>query len=204
MAYTTLEAVNAVLRRIGKHVVPSLDTDGGSLASYAERELDDASKAVQMEGWSWNTRENIEKTADGAGEYVTTTFEPDNATIYRAFTPDEHDPNVAIEGTKLVNVTENTTTFSETSLKLTYVYEKPMAEIPDAFAQWIIATAALKLSRQFYSDQLLEQLIAAEILDARRRAIRDEIQVSEVNVLETDRLRQLRGRPRMRNRSIYG
>lgn len=202
MAFTKLEAVNAILRRIGKQVVAALDTDGGSIASYAERELDDASKAVQMEGWSWNTRESIEKSAT-SNEYLLANFES-GATIYRAYTPLESDPNVAIAGTKLVNVTENTTTFTETSLTLTYVYEKDLTEVPEAFAQWIISMAALKLSRQFYGKPDLESVIAQEILDARRRALRDEIQVAEVNVLETEQLRQLRGRPRMRNRSIYG
>lgn len=203
MAISMLEAVNDVLRRIGKQVVASLDTGGGSLASYAEREIADASTSVQTEGWSWNTRTSVEKDAT-AGEYLLSTFESDNATIYRAFTPKETDPDVAVQGTKLVNVTENTTTFSETSLTLTYVYEKSIDNVPEAFTKWIIATAAFRLSRQFYSQPDKEQVLAAEILDARRRAIRDEIQVAEVNVLDTEQLRQVRGRPRMRNRSIHG
>ena len=52
MPVSTLSTVNDVLRRIGKPVVAALDTGGGSLSSYAERAIDDASKTVQQEGWT--------------------------------------------------------------------------------------------------------------------------------------------------------
>tara|TARA_R100000654_G_scaffold14485_3_gene31214 strand:+ start:1216 stop:1833 length:618 start_codon:yes stop_codon:yes gene_type:complete len=205
MSLTTLEAVNQVLRRVGKQVVASLDTGGGSLAAYAERELDDASKAIQSEGWSWNTRNSIEKTADSSNEYVLSTFEAGSLPILSVSTPNSDEPNVAIEGPKLLNRTNNTTVFDEnTTLTLDYVFQQPMVNIPGPFSTWIVSHAALKLSRQFYSNPDVEQLIAAEILDARRIALRDEIRVAEVNVLETTELRQVRGRPRMRDRSING
>ena len=205
MSFSTLEAANQVLRRIGKQVVAALDTGGGSLAAYAERELDDASKAIQSEGWSWNTRNSIEKTADSSNEYVLSTFEAGSLPILSVSTPLASQPNVAVEGTKLMNRKNNSTDFSEnTTLTLDYVFQKPIADVPEMFSTWIISHAALKLSRQFYSNPQLEQLIAAEILDARRIALRDEIRVAEVNVLETTELRQVRGRPRMRDRSING
>lgn len=203
MTTTTLKAVNRVLRRVGKPVVAALDTNGGSLASYAERELDDASVLIQTEGWSWNTRNGKEVTATD-GQFVLSTFESGADLILSASTSEASEPNVTLANTVLNNADTNSTTFTETTLKLDYVYLRPITEIPEAFVNWIVSHAALRLSRQFYGNPSLEQLISAEIIDARRIAIRDEIRVSETNVLDTTNLRQIRGRPRMRDRSING
>lgn len=203
MSTTMLAAVNRVLRRVGKQVVAALDTDGGSLASYAEREINDASTMIQTEGWSWNTRNDKEVTATN-GQFVLSTFEPGSDAVLSAATTGAGEPNVAISNTVLNNLDTNSTTFTETTLTLDYVYLRPITDVPEAFVNWIISHAALRLSRQFYNNPSLEQLIAAEILDARRIALRDEIRVVEANVLETTNLRQIRGRPRMRDRSING
>ena len=203
MSTTMLAAVNRVLRRVGKQVVAALDTDGGSLASYAEREINDASTMIQTEGWSWNTRNDKEVTATN-GQFVLSTFEPGSDSVLSAATTGTGEPNVAISNTVLNNLDTNSTTFTETTLTLDYVYLRPITDVPEAFVNWMISHAALRLSRQFYNNPSLEQLIAAEILDARRIALRDEIRVVEANVLETTNLRQIRGRPRMRDRSING
>ena len=56
---TKLEAVNAVLRRIGLTPVSALDTAGNSATSQAERFLDDADIDFQSRGWHFNSNYNI-------------------------------------------------------------------------------------------------------------------------------------------------
>ena len=54
---TTLESVNEILRRLGKSPVSSLHA--GPLATRAQRALEDENRALQREGWHFNTKYNV-------------------------------------------------------------------------------------------------------------------------------------------------
>lgn len=204
MPVTTLSAVNDVLRRIGKPVVAALDTAGGSLSSYAERAIDDASKTVQQEGWTWNTKADVEIAVDSNGKYNVSDLEADGSEILSvdADRAQGETINVVRKGNFLYDLDNNTFTPADGTMKVTYVYQRPVAELPDSFAKWVVALAALSLSRQFYSDRNREEIISVELADARRLAVNEEIRIVDVNVLDTTAMRQIRGRPRMRDRSI--
>ena len=204
MPVTTLSAINDVLRRIGKPVVAALDTGGGSLSSYAERALDDASKTVQQEGWTWNTKANVQIAVNGEGKYDVSNLEGDSSSILSVDADREQGEtiNVVRKGDFLYDLDNNTFTPANGTMKVTYVYQRPVAELPDSFAKWAVALAALNFSRQFYYDKSREQIIVVELDDARRLAVNEEIRIVDVNVLDTANMRQIRGRPRMRDRRI--
>lgn len=204
MPVTTLSTVNDVLRRIGKPVVAALDTGGGSLSSYAERAIDDASKTVQQEGWTWNTKADVEIAVNNDGKYDVSNLEGDNSEILSvdADRAQGETINVVRKGNFLYDLDNNTFTPADGTMKVTYVYQRPVSELPDSFAKWVVALAALNLSRQFYSDRAREEIISMELADARRLAVNEEIRIVDVNVLDTAAMRQIRGRPRMRDRSI--
>ena len=206
-----LECVQEMCRRLGKLPVTALDTDGVSLASHLERAIKDASRQVQSPGWFWNTKSGVETSStldkiyvnqleqlvDDAGQTV-------YAEIFHVDTDgNDRDVNVVRNGNVLYNVSENTETFTGT-LSLTYTYERPIYLVPEPFQEWIIALASLSYQRQGRDfNNAKDQMLQADLASARQKAIREEVRTSDINFLDTTETRQFRGRPRMRDRSIY-
>ena len=68
-ATTKLEAVNIMLSTIGENPVNSL-TSGLVDAELAETILGSVSKAVQSEGWNFNTEQKVSFSADTSGHIL--------------------------------------------------------------------------------------------------------------------------------------
>ena len=277
-----LQAVQEVMRRVGKLPADDLDTGGSSVESHIERALDDALLQLQGEGWWWNTRYNVALTRDAAGKvevgriesdtevtiggvtasnpcvittsngttsglsagqrvYIeniigtaelndkyfrikqvltSTTFSIDEdstghtgyvasgkatplRTIYHVDT-DREDVNVHVtrKGDFLFDVGENTDVFT-TDLKVRYVYERAWEEVPDAYQVWSIANAALNYNRNYLGNAGRDSVLQAEVIQAKQQAYREEIRTSDVNLLDTYEMNQIRGRSRMPDRRIY-
>tara|TARA_Y100000589_G_scaffold307047_1_gene322329 strand:- start:5994 stop:6626 length:633 start_codon:yes stop_codon:yes gene_type:complete len=207
---TTLQAVQEMARRLGKHPPAGLDTGGNSLQAQLERVLDDASNSVQSEGWFWNTKHNITVTPTGSKIQVNQLenvadigVSPIYATIFHVDT-DGTDSNVNVvrNGDYLYNLTDNTDTFTS-SIKLTYTYKREFENVPEAFQSWIIALASFNYNRHYIGDKSSDGALQVEMQDARRQATREEIRSADVNVLNTQEMRQIRGRRRTPDRSVY-
>jgi len=277
---TKLQAVQEIMRRVGKLPADELDTDGASVASHVERALDDASLSIQNEGWWWNTKYNVEVTQDANKKIEvgrleqetqlsitdateenpcvltvnTTSGLKSNSRVYidgiagmselngryhrvkqvisaTQFSIDEDASNhttyivsgkatplrtiyhvdtdredsatqVTRTGDFLFDLNENVDTF-DSDLKLRYVYDKPWEQIPDAYQVWIISIAALNFNRNYIGNAGRDSVLQQEVMDSKRQAFRDEIRSSDVNLLDTAEMRQVRGRPRMPDRRIY-
>lgn len=204
---TKLEAVNLVLRRLGKTPVPALDADGTSTHAHVERALDDALDHIQQEGWWWNTKYDVEATADGTGKINVSQVEPlgtdpeTYAEIYHVDAMNSEGLNVTRRGNYLWDIEDNV--FLTTTTKVTYVYSRPWDEIPHAFQKWAITQAAFNFNRYFLGKGSNDSGIVVELGEVRRQAMREEIQDSNVNVLNTREMQQIRGRRRTPDRSIY-
>lgn len=202
---TKLEAVNLVLRRLGKHPTVALDTGGPSTQAHIERALDDALDTIQQEGWWWNTKYDVEATADDTGKVLITELEDDGddgyLDIYHVDAMKSEGLNVTRRGDYLWDIEENA--YLTETTKITYTYQRPWAQVPHAFQKWAIALAAFNFNRYFLGKSSNDGGIVAELGDARRQAMREEIQDSNVNVLNTREMQQIRGRRRTPDRSIY-
>jgi len=127
-------------------------------------------------------------------------------TLYEIFHADTYgdskDTNVVRNGDYFYDLTENTDALDGT-IKISYSFEKDFSSIPDSFQQWIIAQAAFSFNRFYVGNQSRDGALQVEIQNTRRMATREEIRTSDTNVLDTAEMRQIRGRPRMPDRSIY-
>lgn len=276
---TKLQAVQEVMRRVGKMPADELDTDGASVASHVERALDDANLSIQNEGWWWNSKYGVQVAQNGAkkievgrletetvltitgataanpcvltvnttddlksnsrvyldgivgmaelnGRYhrvkkviTATTFSIDEdstghtgyiasgtatplRTIYHVDT-DKEDANVQVtrSGDFLYDLNENVDTFTS-DMKLRYVYDRKWEQIPDAYQVWIIAIASLNFNRNYIGNGGRDSVLQQEVMESKRQAFRDEIRSSDVNLLDTAEMRQVRGRSRMPDRRI--
>jgi|19_taG_2_1085344.scaffolds.fasta_scaffold40878_3 hypothetical protein len=219
---TKLEAVNDVMRRLGKLAVGALDTDGNSTEAHVERFIDDASKRVMKSGWAWNTKFDVEVTPDESTNKVQVNqLEPvGDGNYYEIYHVDTYAESEHIHVMRssnfLYDLGKNQNTFADyTTLKLIYVYERAFTEIPPQFTDWIVSIAAFKYNQQFMrdqsgakpykhrTDQSVLQSLMLEMQQAEVEAKREELRMMDINVLNTAEMKQIRGRPRMQNRSIH-
>jgi hypothetical protein len=192
-----LDAVNAVLRRIGLTPVSALDNGGLSVQAQAERYLDDADLACQARGWHFNTRSNVTLTRNASNKISV----PEST--YRIDTMGtDGDKDVTVVGGYLFDLENNTDVWSQ-DLVVTYVSKAAFTDLPQTFADYIISEAAFLFNRSHKKDKDLDALLQAEVARRSSEARREDNDRSDVNVLNTQDMNQLRGRPRMRDRSIY-
>tara|TARA_R100001594_G_scaffold61581_1_gene95742 strand:+ start:3237 stop:3875 length:639 start_codon:yes stop_codon:yes gene_type:complete len=209
---TTLQAVQEMARRLGKHPPAALDTGGTSIQAQLERVLDDASNTVQSEGWFWNTKYDVTASAlgepDGVVRVKISELEPlgtspeTYATIYHVDTEPSEDMRIVRKGNYLYDLKNNTDSITSNK-KVRYSYQRQFGEVPEAFQSWIIALASFNFNRYYIGDKANDGALQMEMQEARRQATREEIRSSDINVLDTQAMRQIRGRRRTPDRSIY-
>tara|TARA_B100001059_G_scaffold183800_1_gene185254 strand:+ start:4543 stop:5178 length:636 start_codon:yes stop_codon:yes gene_type:complete len=209
---TKLQCVQDIMRRVGKPPVTALDPGGISIAAHIERALDDASISVQSQGWYWNTKRNVTATANGDGKVQVNQLEnvadigqtASYATIFHVDTDqDSVDTNVVRQGDFLYDVDENSDTSFSGTLKILYTWERPINQVPSQFQEWIISLAAMNFNRQNEQNVGRDQILQSEMADARMKSIREEVRSQDINLLGINEARQFRGRPRMKDWSVY-
>ena len=211
-ATTKLAMVNDVMRRCGKLPVNALDTGGQSSPALVERTIDDAINSVLSKGWYFNRRFDVVSTADGDGYHQLSNLEADTGTIYSidtdttdAYIPVTvtHDDN-ATPGRVLYNLDKKTDDWGATSsLRVAFIYRADVQDLPEQFKNWVISLAAFNHNRHFLQDEARDGQLQQEMMLSQASANREEIEVADVNVLDTPEQDQIRGRPRMKNRSIH-
>jgi len=204
-ATVKLAAVNDVLRRIGKLPGAQLDTGGGSTVALVEAALDDAIESILAKGWYFNRKFDEKITSDGSNEMPLTLLGTDTAhtTVYHvdSYGGDSY-RNITVRDSKLYDLDDNTTTMPA-SMLVEYWYRVDLADVPQNFLKWIIAVAAFNFNRAYIGNQGRDGQLQAEMVAQEAAARREEFEASDTNVLETSEAMQLRGRPRMKNRSVY-
>jgi hypothetical protein len=192
-----LDAVNAVLRRVGVLPVPALDTNGPSAAGHAERFLDAADRSLQARGWHFNTRREVTLTRNVSNKIAVpaSTFHIDTDGSSRGL-------DVTVVGGFLYDLANNTDVWAQ-NLVVTYVAQAAFADLPEAFADYVVTDAAFQFNRFHKKDQSLDQMIRDELTVRWAALKRADRELADVNVLNTAESNQLRGRPRMRDRSVY-
>lgn len=196
---TTLEAVNDVLRRLNKMPVSALGL--GPLATRIQRVLEDEDRAMQRQGWHFNTKYDVTLSPDGSNKYDVTTLE--STTVFGVDTyGTDFNRNLVRQGDFLYDLDDNTDTFTG-DVKVLYSYQLPFESIPEAYQDWAIARTAFRVATSEGAERADLQLLNMELNRAEAMARRDEMRRSDVNVLETAEMVQIRGRRRMPDRSVY-
>lgn len=192
-----LDAVNAVLRRLGLTPVSSLDTGGNSTQAQAERYLDDADTSCQARGWHFNTRRGVTLTRNGSGKIAVP------ASTYRIDTDgDCKNLDVSVVGGFLYDLENNTDVWTR-DLVVTYVARASFTDLPQTFADYVISEAAYLYNRAHKANPAIDGALRDEIARRYSESKREDNDRADVNLLNTGEMNQLRGRPRMRDRSIY-
>lgn len=196
---TKLQLVNDVLRRLGKMPIAALGM--GALATQVENVLDDEARAVQRQGWQFNTKYDVEMTPNSSSKLDVRTLETGDVFHIDTFGADAGE-NLTRQGDFLYDLGNNSDTFTG-SIRVTYAYELAVDAIPEAFQDWVSSRTAMRVGATQGAEAAEMQLMQIEVMRNESIARRDEIRRSDVNVLNTADMQQIRGRPRTPNRSIY-
>lgn len=194
---TKLDAVNAILRRLGLTPVSALDTGGISTQAQVERYLDDTDRGTQAKGWHFNTRRGVTITRNGNNKC------PVPASTYRIDTDgtDAHH-DVTVVGGFLFDIENNTDVWGK-NLVVTYVAHTAFTDLPQTFADYVVTEAAYQYNRAHKRNEALDGMLRDEAGRRWTEAKREDSGRADINVLETSEMIQLRGRPRMRDRSVW-
>ena len=180
-ATTELESINIMLAAIGEAPVNSLTGTLPVDVKLAQSTLNETSKEVQSEGWSFNTEIDVTLTRDGSNNVNLSTD------VLRV------DPNIhqhtsidAIQrGLKLYDRLNNKYEFTE-DLICTVVYFRSFAEIPEPARYYITIKAARVFVDRLVSDDGLRTYTQQDEVRARAILMETDLSNADHNLLRGD------------------
>jgi len=178
-----LEAVNRVLQMLGEAPVNSLQGQFG-LAKQAETSLNDVSRKIQSEGWSFNTDYEVTLQRNTSNEI------PVGSNVSRVVvSPTQYpDYDVIQRGAKLYDRRRQAYTFTE-DLKADVTYLLTWDDLPEHAHQYIMIKAGRQLQEAILGSGDLTKINLTQELEARSQFLEEETTKSEHNML--------RGNPNM-------
>ena len=178
-----LEAVNRVLQMLGEAPVNSLQGQFG-LAKQAEDSLNDVSRKIQAEGWSFNTDYEVTLQRNTSNEI------PVGASVSRVVvSPTEYpDYDVIQRGAKLYDRRRQSYTFTE-DLKADVTSLLTWDDLPEHAHQYIMIKAGRQLQEAILGSGDLTKINLTQELEALSQCLEEETTKSEHNML--------RGNPNM-------
>lgn len=176
---TKLEAVNSMLGHIGESPVNSISNTNALPISAATAilVLDEVSRAVQAEGWQFNTEINV--VLSPAGD-ATITLDDDVLEI------DAIDTSIDIvqRGLSLFDRKNNTNLFT-TDLKVNLTRLLDWTSLPEAARRYIVLRASRVFQGRIVGSRELEALIARDEYNARADLMDAESNTSDRTIFDS-------------------
>ena len=172
-----LEAVNRVLQMLGEAPVNSLQGQFG-LAKQAEDSLNDVSRTIQTEGWSFNT--DLEKTLErNSSNEIELSSNVSRVVVDNLEYPDI---DVVQRGDKLYDRRNNRYTFDEDLIvDMTTILEWDL--LPEHARQYITIKAGRQLQEAIIGSSDLTKLNLTQELEARSAFLEEETSKTEHSML---------------------
>ena len=171
-----LAAVNTIISNVGQSPLNNLDS-GNPLAELAEGILDEITRAVQAEGWSFNTEYAYPTSPDPITKEVAV-----RSNMLSVDLSPTHKKQVVIRGGKLYDKINHTTVFTEDSLKLDVVWLVDFEDMPEAYKNYATIRAANVFAGRTVGTQEAVKFGEREELVARANCIEYETQQGDYTV----------------------
>jgi hypothetical protein len=182
MALTTkLEAVNTMIAVIGEAPVNTL---GGTAVPItvvqAENVLDETNRAVQSEGWHFNTEYEYELTPDATTSKITL---PGN-TLKVDLDPEKYTNVDAVQrGLKLYDRKNHTEVWSG-PIKATITFQLDFTETPEQIRHYVTIKAARIFSNRFLGSREIEGFTVRDEIEAKARAIDHDSETTPISIFD--------------------
>jgi hypothetical protein len=169
MALTTkLNAVNTMISVIGEAPVNTL---GGTAVPVtvvqAENTLDETSRAVQSEGWHYNTEHEYTLTPNTFDSKI---ILPNN-TLRIDLDPELYTENDPVQRGLTLYDRKNHTDVWTKEVKASLTFELPFEELPEQFRHYITVKAARIFANRFLGSREIEGFATRDEIEAKARAI---------------------------------
>lgn len=182
MALTTkIEAVNTMIAVIGEAPVNTL---GGTAVPItvvqAENVLDETNRAVQSEGWHFNTEYEYELTPDATTSKITL---PGN-TLKVDLDPEKYTNVDAVQrGLKLYDRKNHTEVWSG-PIKATITFQLDFTETPEQIRHYVTIKAARIFSNRFLGSREIEGFTVRDEIEAKARAIDHDSETTPISIFD--------------------
>jgi hypothetical protein len=189
---TELSAVNVILSLMGNSPVSSLVAPYGADVAQARNLLAEASADIQSEGWVFNTEEEYDLTRDAITNKIAV---PSNACRVDADTDSGVD--VVFRDGFLYDRKNHTFVFDH-NLKVEIMWLFAFDEIPETLRRYIQIAAARRFQARFLGSENQHLYSEMDETRARVRALNDEGDTRDTNVLNDPNLAYMTRRHQQR------
>jgi hypothetical protein len=182
MALTTkLEAVNIMISVIGESPVNTLSgTSVPVTVTQAVHALDETSKAIQSEGWHYNTEYDYPLVPDAVTSRITL---PVN-TLKVDLDPEIYtDSDPVQRGLKLYDRKNHRDTWTK-DLKAIITFELDFEELPEQFRHYISVKAARIFATRFLGSREIEGFALRDEIEAKARAIESDSENADRTIFD--------------------
>ncbi len=181
-----VEAVNQVLEAIGQPPVSDAEKDTHPDSIEADGFLLRADNKIQRRGWHFNMFFDVALAFDGNGNIAT-------GDILRIIAV-KYPWRVAIRNSKLYDL-ENETIVFTAEPTVSAVRKLTWFDLPWSLQQYIITDAAVTYQRYKRTDQVDDAVLRDNLAQAKLQAVRDDEDLRQTNLLQTDEHLRLKGWP---------
>lgn len=181
---TELEAINTLLSVIGEAPIDSLsDVTVNEItdSSLARKTLQETSRDVQAEGWSWNTDNGVKYARDANDE-----IKVPSSALKVVFSPSQYGDNqYVVRGLRVYNRNKQSYNMSdvESVVANQVVTKLDWEDLPHAAQQYIAIRAARIYSDRFVNSSAIYVYTTADEQYARSMLIRSEERSNGDNML---------------------
>jgi hypothetical protein len=182
MALTTkLEAVNIMISVIGESPVNTLSgTSVPVTVTQAVHALDETSKAIQSEGWHFNTEYDYPLVPDSVTKRITL---PVN-TLKVDLDPELNTDTDAVQrGLKLYDRKNHRDTWTK-DLKAIITFELEFEELPEQFRHYISVKSARIFAARFLGSREIEGFALRDEIEAKARAIESDSENADRTIFD--------------------
>jgi len=182
MALTTkLEAVNIMISVIGESPVNTLSgTSVPVTVTQAVHALDETSKAIQSEGWHFNTEYDYPLVPDSVTKRITL---PVN-TLKIDLDPELNTDTDAVQrGLKLYDRKNHRDTWTK-DLKAIITFELEFEELPEQFRHYISVKSARIFAARFLGSREIEGFALRDEIEAKARAIESDSENADRTIFD--------------------
>lgn len=182
MALTTkLEAVNIMISVIGESPVNTLSgTSVPVTVTQAVHALDETSKAIQSEGWHFNTEYDYPLVPDAITSKITL---PVN-TLKVDLDPELNTDTDAVQrGLKLYDRKNHRETWTK-DLKAIITFELEFEELPEQFRHYISVKSARIFAARFLGSREIEGFALRDEIEAKARAIESDSENADRTIFD--------------------
>lgn len=177
---TELEAVNEMLKASGLARASTLSGDVGEVVASARSTLHTTSRAIQMEGWSFNEEDKYPLTPDMDGIIHV----PAGALKLKKSDWDHNHVDPVVRGSRLYDRLNHTYSFSG-KLLVTIVQGLPFEELPEHARHYIAVSAVRKYQTEEVQSDVLYRFTAGDEVRAKAAFLNIEAEQQNLTIGST-------------------